>query len=644
MFEWLRGKFSGLDGRLFILSAFPFLAFALLALLTIRYNQTEMHYTKEMFSRQEVLRFTAHLIDDLQKERGLSATFLIGSTELSQLKDQRSKVDTSLNTFKKNLSDSVFSKEQKDSTFKALESIIFLRQQVIEKSISAPEQIQAYSEITQALLKLYSYAAIAANADEKGEIATRVFSLLILEEAKENGGKLRATVSSILSKDSPINQQNFNRMIKFKSSLESNLVSPALYISEESSQLLLENRKKLHWPTVEEVVQLVLRKADEGSFGEDPRSFFNNMTLVLDDIGEVIEKESAFVHHLLENLNQKTTRSLWTTSLIMLAVALLLALGYLLIKTRLKNSLVFVVKHLKKTASETHGSSTDLVESSSKLSNASSKQALAIQKTVQTLNKISTMLKQSLTNTSKSSKVADDGQKEALTGKNFVVEMIRAMEKINSSNQAIMKQVDDGNQKISQIVNIIQEIDNKTRVINDIVFQTKLLSFNASVEAARAGEAGKGFAVVAEEVGNLAQMSGNAAQEISVLLESSSHTVEGIVKDTQTKVSHLIAVGKEEVQAGTILAKKCGESIENIVQSVGQMASMFKDIQFAAEEQVRGVNDISKAMSELDGTINENATISERTTEASTALAAQADALGKIVQSLEEEVLGIQKK
>lgn len=99
--------------------------------------------------------------------------------------------------------------------------------------------------------------------------------------------------------------------------------------------------------------------------------------------------------------------------------------------------------------------------------------------------------------------------------------MIHSITEISESNDRIMSQVADGNRKISEIVQVISEIGNKTKVINDIVFQTKLLSFNASVEAARAGEHGKGFAVVAEEVGNLAQMSGNAAKEISDMLNGS---------------------------------------------------------------------------------------------------------------------------
>jgi methyl-accepting chemotaxis protein len=82
--------------------------------------------------------------------------------------------------------------------------------------------------------------------------------------------------------------------------------------------------------------------------------------------------------------------------------------------------------------------------------------------------------------------------------------LIHALLEINTTSTTLIEKVTDGNQQIVGIVGMIQEIGNKTKIINDIVFQTKLLSFNASVEAARAGEQGKGFAVVASEVGSLA--------------------------------------------------------------------------------------------------------------------------------------------
>lgn len=313
----IRKKFGSLDGRLLVLVAFPFVAFAILAALTIRSNQIDTRVANEMLSRQRVLRSSSRLVSELQKERGISATFLIGSTDGAKLTGQKTKVDEALAEFKEFFGASAFLTDQQSATNEVLGTLPEIRGKVLDKTITVPDQIQAYSDVTQAVLKLYNFGAEAANASGKGEVGSRIYSLLLLEEAKENSGKLRATVSSTLSKNTPVNQQNFNRIIRFKSSLESNLVSPALYISVKNKELLQVNRKKLHWPIVEEVVQIVLRKADEGSFGEDSNLFFENMTKVLDDIGEVIEKESNHVHDVIGEIDGRATRALRVTSLVL---------------------------------------------------------------------------------------------------------------------------------------------------------------------------------------------------------------------------------------------------------------------------------------------------------------------------------------
>ncbi|WP_235956135.1 CHASE3 domain-containing protein [Grimontia sedimenti] len=99
-----------------------------------------------------------------------------------------------------------------------------------------------------------------------------------------------------------------------------------------------------------------------------------------------------------------------------------------------------------------------------------------------------------------------------------------------------MCQISESNHKISELVKIIAEIGAKTEIIDEIVFQTKLLSFNASVEAERAGEHGRGFAVVAQEVGNLAQMSGKAATDISAIVKQSINEAETIAKENTSRV------------------------------------------------------------------------------------------------------------
>ena len=117
--------------------------------------------------------------------------------------------------------------------------------------------------------------------------------------------------------------------------------------------------------------------------------------------------------------------------------------------------------------------------------------------------------------------------------------MISSIEGISESNGEIMKEVSNNNSELQTISELIKDIEEKTKVINDIVFQTKLLSFNASVEAARAGEHGKGFAVVAEEIGNLANMSGEAALQISQIIETSVQNVQTMIKKTTTKMESI---------------------------------------------------------------------------------------------------------
>jgi len=271
---------------------------------------------------------------------------------------------------------------------------------------------------------------------------------------------------------------------------------------------------------------------------------------------------------------------------------------------------------------------------STELSASSTEQAAALQETVASLEQVSTMVGKNAENAKRSKEGSGSSQEAAQRGNQVVTDMIRSIQDISESNAEIMKQVEASNQEISQVVKVIAEIGDKTKVINDIVFQTKLLSFNASVEAARAGEHGKGFAVVAEEVGNLAQMSGNAAKEISQLLESSIHKVESTVTQTKSKVDVLIRTGKEKVDAGSHTAKRCGEVIEEILKNVSAVGEMVSEIATASDEQAQGVAEINKAMNQMDQVTQQNASASQEASSAAEDLTQQADALREMVRGL----------
>jgi methyl-accepting chemotaxis protein len=295
-------------------------------------------------------------------------------------------------------------------------------------------------------------------------------------------------------------------------------------------------------------------------------------------------------------------------------------------------------------ASEVAATSRSLAVSSGKLSEAATEQASAIQETAASLDEVSAMLKSASDNAGRSKEVSKKSFELAERGKSSIQEMISAISVINQSNDMIMGQVETGNLKTAEIIKMIEEISQKTKVINDIVFQTKLLSFNASVEAARAGEHGKGFAVVAEEIGNLAQMSGNAATEISALLETSVQKVDQIISETKASVGQSVQEGKQKVMFGTDIARRCHELLDHILSSVKDVDAMVTQIAASSSEQTQGVGEINRAMNQLDAATQQNTAIAHQEAGTSTQLERGASDLESLVSDLISMVNGGRKQ
>jgi methyl-accepting chemotaxis protein len=323
------------------------------------------------------------------------------------------------------------------------------------------------------------------------------------------------------------------------------------------------------------------------------------------------------------------------------ALALLLGLGLAVITLKSVTAAINqVIGNLSENSEQVTSAAGQIAASSQELSQAVTEQAASLEETASSIEEMSSMVQKNADNAGQANTIAVGSMDSAGKGQKVIVNMINAIDDINTSNKNIMNQINHSNEQISEIVNVIKEIESKTKVINDIVFQTKLLSFNASVEAARAGEQGKGFAVVAEEVGNLAQMSGNAANEISVLLDNSIHKVEAIVKDTKEKVEILIKEGSVKVDLGTQIAKECGEVLEEIVGSTRKVTKMTDEISTACQEQSLGVQEITRAMNQLDQVTQTNSTASEEAASAAEQLSAQALSLKSVVHLLVVTIKG----
>lgn len=330
----------------------------------------------------------------------------------------------------------------------------------------------------------------------------------------------------------------------------------------------------------------------------------------------------------------ESSRALQVSAVFVIVGTLLSMLWGFLMSRSLSNALNHIAEQLSAGATEVAAASGQLSSSSQSLSSAASEQAASLQQTSASLEQVSSMVNKTSDNAGTALTKSGASKTSANQGQGVVQEMLRRMDEINQSNVHIAQQIERSNTEISGIVKVIEEIGSKTKVINDIVFQTKLLSFNASVEAARAGEHGKGFAVVAEEVGNLAQMSGNAAKEISDLLDSSIQGVVNTVNETKSKVESLVSEGRHRVESGITVARQCGDAFGIIVENITSVAGMTEEISTATNEQAQGVQEITKAIRQLDQVTQQNASANEQVAAASEELSSQARSLKEAANQL----------
>ncbi|MBI5591611.1 MAG: HAMP domain-containing protein [Deltaproteobacteria bacterium] len=209
-----------------------------------------------------------------------------------------------------------------------------------------------------------------------------------------------------------------------------------------------------------------------------------------------------------------------------------------------------------------------ITAASQQLAEGASEQAAAMEETSSSLEEVSSMIKQNADNSTKANNLMKDTSQIIAQANKFMTELIKSMGEISRESE-----------KTSVII----------KTIDEIAFQTNLLALNAAVEAARAGEAGAGFAVVADEVRNLAMRSAEAAK-------NTTNLIEGTVK---------------KVMEGSESATRTNESFSRVAVSSAKVGDLLGDIAMASTEQAEGIEQINKAVSEMDVVIQQNAANAE---------------------------------
>ncbi|MAT69813.1 MAG: histidine kinase [Planctomycetaceae bacterium] len=276
--------------------------------------------------------------------------------------------------------------------------------------------------------------------------------------------------------------------------------------------------------------------------------------------------------------------ALWLVSTCVLGgVALSLAMGWLISRWLTKALL-----EVERIAQSLAGAAQQLSAASEELSSGAQEQASSLEETAASLEEITSTVQQNADNAQQANQLTAGAREVAEKGGAVTQQAVAGMSEINAAS--------------TKIADIITTID-------EIAFQTNLLALNAAVEAARAGEQGRGFAVVAGEVRNLAQRSAGAAKEIKALIQ-----------DSVAKVG-----------AGADLVNQSGSTLEEIVTSVKRVTDIVAEIAAASREQASGIEQVNRAVTQMDQVTQVNASQTEELSGTAESLAGQARHLQEVV-------------
>jgi len=317
---------------------------------------------------------------------------------------------------------------------------------------------------------------------------------------------------------------------------------------------------------------------------------------IADGAAEILAVQRELLAASSNSAMAEATSSRWVV-IICIAVSLLVGAIILFVVRRVSQSLRQAASELSEGAEQVAAAASQVSSSSQALAQGSSEQAASLEETSASSEEINSMARKNTENSRSAAGLVTQSQQKFVETNQALNQSVVAMDEINSQSG-----------KISKII----------KVIDEIAFQTNILALNAAVEAARAGEAGMGFAVVADEVRNLAQRCAQAAKDTAALIE------ESITKSNDGKVK----------------VDQVATAIRTITEESANVKTLVDEVNLGSQEQARGIEQIGKAIAQMEHVTQNTAANAEESAAAAEELNAQSETLKEIVERLTAMVGG----
>ncbi|MFK7873848.1 MAG: methyl-accepting chemotaxis protein [Oligoflexales bacterium] len=611
-------KQASLTKRILLMLVIPCISYLAMASLGIWVEVGYLNTNRNMRHIHNSLTHISNLIKDLQLERGNSVLFLTSedrSYPLDRLQSFRSNTDLQVRSF---LDSFEFHEDLDSNNYNEVKNSL-MSLDMIRKTVESEKNVKKvlglYKDLIQKLLSF----GVSASEVSSSHVASKIKSLLLLEFARENAGLLRAGMSGVINLNLPVEESKFHQLLSQKYFIDSNLNSIALDLSDSVVKDIRNSHTSGHWNSMNRIYQSIVANASEGGYGEDGSETFSVMTKVVDDIGRYIQGNLDFIEATIEEEYEEIYSEIRT---ILLGILFNITIIYLAASrsiSGIKIQLSGLVNSIEKSVDHVTVVSKDLSRTSHSLSSGSQQTAAALQETVSSISEMNSMVSRTL-DKSKETKIASEDINEKVGDANATVgDMVESMEDLSQANE-----------KLDEVNGIIRSISKQVKVINDIVFKTQLLAVNASIEAAKAGAHGKGFAVVADEVSKLAQMSGEASENISHLLDDSEDKVTKITKDVSMRVSK-----------GSDTAKSVKNAFNHIGSDVNKIKNLSDDMAQACEEQSLGIEQVTTAIAEIDNATRSNTNEAQIVESHASKLGIESSQLGFTSSDMAFKMLGI---